>query len=95
MVEQSPAANTGDPRAGQGRRFSAGAIAALVGVGLLIAFMIQNTEAVTVQFLFWSVTLRIWLLTLVAALLGALVWIGLGVMRRYRRRNERRDDRRD
>jgi hypothetical protein len=54
MVEQSPAANTGDPQAGHGRRFSAGAIAALVGVGLLIAFMIQNTEVVTVQFLFWS-----------------------------------------
>jgi hypothetical protein len=31
----------------------------------------------------------------VMALFGALVWFGLGVIRRHRRRKARRDDRRD
>jgi hypothetical protein len=37
----------------------------------------------------------LWLLTMDSAVLGALVWFGLGVMRRHRRRKERRQDRRD
>jgi hypothetical protein len=37
----------------------------------------------------------VWLLILVAALFGALVWFGLGVLRRHRRRVERREERRD
>ena len=36
----------------------------------------------------------VWLLTIVSALIGALVWLGLGVLRRHRRRKERRADRR-
>jgi hypothetical protein len=32
---------------------------------------------------------------LASALLGALVWFGLGVLRRHRRRKERREDRRN
>jgi hypothetical protein len=35
------------------------------------------------------------LVSLVMASVGALVWFGLGVMRRHRRRKERREDRRD
>jgi uncharacterized integral membrane protein len=62
-------------------------------VGLLLIFMIQNTERVTLQFLFWQFTWPLWLLTLLAALVGALVWFGLGVMRRHRRRAARRDAR--
>jgi len=48
-----------------------------------------------VKFLFWEFTWPVWLLILVSAGIGALVWFGLGVLRRHRRRKERRDDRRD
>ena len=78
----------------EGRRLGAGAIASLTGVGLLGVFMIQNTESVQLDFLFWSFTWPLWLLTLASAVLGALVWFGLGVLRRHRRRKERRQDRR-
>jgi uncharacterized integral membrane protein len=77
------------------RRLSGGAIASLIGVGLLIIFMLQNTEDVQLDFLTWSFTWPLWLLTIASAALGALVWFGLGVMRRHRRRKERRQDRRD
>jgi uncharacterized integral membrane protein len=56
--------------------------------------MIQNTQRVRLDFLFWSFTWPLWLLTMASALLGALVWLGLGVMRRHRRRKERRQARR-
>ena len=65
------------------------------GVGVLVVFMIQNTEDVTVDFLFWSFTSPLWLLILVAAVIGAFVWFGLDVLRRHRRRKERREARRD
>ena len=71
-----------------------GAIASLLGVGLLLAFILQNTEDVRLDFLFWEFTWPLWLLTIVSAVLGALVWFGIGVMRRHRRRKERRADRR-
>ncbi|MHA6794245.1 lipopolysaccharide assembly protein LapA domain-containing protein [Pseudonocardia bannensis] len=64
-------------------------------MGLLLIFMIQNTERVTLRFLFWNFTWPLWLLTLVAALVGALVWFGLGVLRRHRRRKTRREGRGD
>ena len=78
----------------QARGLGAGAIASLTGVGLLLIFMFQNTESVRLDFLFWGFTWPLWLLTLASALLGALVWFGVGVMRRHRRRKERREDRR-
>jgi len=79
---------------GQGRRIGAGAIASIGGVGLLLAFVLQNTQDVSIDFLFWTFTWPLWLLTIVSALLGAIVWFGLGVLRRHRRRVERRRDRR-
>jgi uncharacterized integral membrane protein len=78
----------------QARGLGAGAIASLTGVGLLLIFMLQNTQSVRLDFLFWGFTWPLWLLTLASALLGALVWFGLGVMRRHRRRKERREGRR-
>jgi uncharacterized integral membrane protein len=90
MVQQSPS-GSGPSRAGLG----GGAIASLIGVGLLLIFMIQNTEKITLQFLVWSFTWPLWLFTLVTAIFGALVWFGLGVLRRHRRRVARREDRRD
>jgi uncharacterized integral membrane protein len=74
---------------------SGGAIASLTGVGVLIIFMIQNTEEVTLHFLIWNFTWPLWLFTLVTAVFGALVWFGLGVLRRHRRRKARREGRRN
>jgi uncharacterized integral membrane protein len=93
MTQESPGSSASPPP--QGRRLGGGAIASLTGAGLLLAFMLQNTEEVRLDFLFWSFTWPLWLLTIVSALLGALVWFGLGVMRRHRRRKARREDRRD
>jgi uncharacterized integral membrane protein len=77
-----------------GLRLSGGAISALSGVAVLAVFMGQNTQDVTVSFLVWDFTWPVWLLTLGAAALGAVVWFGLGVLRRHRRRKERRQERR-
>jgi uncharacterized integral membrane protein len=93
MVQQSPGDDTTSTAEGRGFRLGAGAIASLGGIGLLLVFMIQNTERVTIKFLFWSFSWPLWLFTLVTALIGAVVWIGLGVMRRHRRRKERREAR--
>ena len=91
MAQQGP--GDGTQRASDARRLGGGAIASLIGVGGLIVFMVQNTEDVTLKFLFWSFSWPVWLFTLVTAAFGALVWFGLGVLRRHRRRVARRDDR--
>jgi uncharacterized integral membrane protein len=72
------------------RRLSGGAIASLSGLAVLLIFVIQNREDVRVHFLFLSFIWPLWLYTIVMAVFGALVWFGLGVMRRHRRRKERR-----
>jgi len=71
-------------------RLGGGAIASIIGVALLIIFMLQNREKVTLHFLAWNFSWPLWVFTLVIALVGALVWFGLGVMRRHRRRQRRR-----
>lgn len=83
-----------DPDRRQGLQLGGGAIASITGVGALAIFMIQNTDDVTVQFVAWEFTLPVWLLVLISALIGAFVWLGLGVLRRHRRRVERRRNRR-
>jgi uncharacterized integral membrane protein len=86
-----------EPREADGgsRRLGGGAIASLTGVGVLVIFIVQNTQDVKFDFLFLSFTWPLWLYTIVTAFFGALVWLGLGVMRRHRRRKARREDRRD
>jgi uncharacterized integral membrane protein len=79
-----------DGHKAKGRKLSGGAIASLTGVGVLLIFVLQNTKDVKFDFLFVSFTWPLWLYTIVTALFGALVWFGLGVMRRHRRRQERR-----
>ena len=80
-----------DDGGGPGRGgLGGGAIAAIVGVGLLVVFMVQNREKVTLHFLAWNFSWPLWVFTLVIALVGALVWFGLGVLRRHRRRRRRR-----
>jgi uncharacterized integral membrane protein len=90
---QGNGAGTGG--SGGGFRLGGGAIASLSGAGLLLIFMLQNTEDVRIDFLAWSFTWPLWLYTIVMALFGALVWIGFGMMRRHRRRKARRQARRD
>jgi uncharacterized integral membrane protein len=77
-----------------GRRLGGGAIASLSGLAVLLIFIFQNTQDVRFHFLFLTFTWPLWLYTIVVALFGALVWFGLGVMRRHRRRRARREDRR-
>jgi uncharacterized integral membrane protein len=79
----------------QGFVVSGGAIASGAGIAALLTFMLQNTDDVRVRFFVWDFTLSVWLLTLASALVGALVWFGLGVLRRHRRRQERRQARRN
>jgi uncharacterized integral membrane protein len=76
-----------------GRRVSGGAIVSLAGLAALVVFISQNREPVEFHFLFLRFSWPLWLYTIVAALLGALVWFGLGVIRRHRRRGERRQGR--
>ena len=78
-----------------GRKLGAGAIASIGGLAVLVIFIVQNTEDVRFDFLWWNFTWPLWLYTIVTAVFGALVWLGLGVMRRHSRRKERREDRRD
>jgi uncharacterized integral membrane protein len=91
---ESMASNGPNERQGEGR-LGGGAFASLIGLGLLAIFMIQNTEDVRLDFLVWHFTWPLWLLTIASAALGALMWFGVGVIRRHRRRRDRRDDRRD
>ena len=75
-----------------GRKLGLGAIASISGLAVLGIFIVQNTEDVRFDFLWLHFTWPLWLYTIVVALFGALVWFGLGVMRRHARRKERRGD---
>ena len=79
----------------EGRRLGGGVIASLSGLAVLLIFVLQNTQDVRFHFLFLNFTWPLWLYTIVVALFGAMVWFGIGVVRRHRRRKERREDRRD
>jgi uncharacterized integral membrane protein len=78
---------------GNGAKLGGGAIASIVGVAGLVIFMLQNTAETRLKFLIWSFEWPLWLLIIVSALFGALVWFGLGVMRRRARRKARRAER--
>jgi len=91
MMQQSPGPASDDVN--RGLRLGGGAIASLVGLAALVIFMLQNTEDVKVKFLWINFSWPVWLLVLVSALVGALVWFGLGVLRRHRRRKARREER--
>jgi uncharacterized integral membrane protein len=95
MVQQGDDVGATSDGEKQGLRLGGGAIASLTGVGALLVFMFQNTDDVTVKFLVWEFTWPVWLLILVSATIGAVIWLGLGILRRHRRRVERRADRRD
>ena len=75
-------------------KLGGGAVASLSGLAVLLIFVFQNTDDVRFHFLFLDFTWPLWLYTIVVALFGALVWFGLGVIRRHRRRKARRAERR-
>jgi uncharacterized integral membrane protein len=79
-----------EPIKSSGRHLGGGAIATIGGVALLVIFVAQNSQDVKFDFLLWSVTIPIWLLSLLMAGVGALIFFGVGVVRRHRRRKERR-----
>jgi uncharacterized integral membrane protein len=81
-----------DERSGRGRP-SAGLIGAIIGLALLLIFVLQNTEVIQFRFLWLSFGMPLWLYTIGVALVGGLIWFGLGVVRRHRRRVARRQDR--
>ncbi|MBV8160909.1 MAG: DUF1049 domain-containing protein [Acidimicrobiia bacterium] len=82
-TSRTPEQQPGAPeRAGPGR----GALAALSGTALLLIFMLQNTQDIPVHLLFWHATLPVWFIIFGSALVGALVWVGAGIVRRHRRR---------
>lgn len=89
----SPESENVRQRDDSGARLGGGAIASLVGLGLLVVFMLQNRNETTLSFLVWDFTWPLWLVILLSALVGAFVWFGLGVIRRHNRRKERRADR--
>ena len=84
--EAQPAQQTQQAR----RRLGGGAFASLIGLAVLVIFVIQNRMRIKIDFLFWGFIWPLWLYTIVTAVFGALVWFGLGVMRRHRRRENRR-----
>jgi uncharacterized integral membrane protein len=89
MIQDGPA-----PSEKTGSKLTAGTIATGSGMAALALFIFQNTDDVTATFLFWTFTWPTWLLILVSATLGAVIWLGLGVLRRHRRRKARRQERR-
>ena len=94
MAQPTPQDSTNSAPTGQKSAFGIGAIASLIGVGFLLVFVLQNNQSVDLDFLAWTFSWPLWLLIIVAAILGALVWFGLGVVRRHRRRVRRRENRR-
>lgn len=76
-------------------RIGGGLIASLSGLAVLLIFIIQNRQDIEVRFLSLTFSWPLWLYTIVVAVFGALVWLGLGILRRHRRRVERRAARRE
>lgn len=76
-------------------RLSGGMITSLAGLAVLVIFIIENRMRIKVRFLFWHFIWPLWVYSIVIAVLGALAWFGMGVVRRHRRRRERRENRRD
>ena len=74
---------------------SAGTIGTGSGIAALLIFMLQNSAQTEVKFLWFDFTWPLWLLILFSAAFGAIIWLGLGILRRRRRRKARRDARRD
>src|SRR4029079_14787691 len=84
-AREAPMSEQTSPPSTDRNRLRGGAIASLGGLAVLVIFMLQNRDDVRLDFLAWGFTWPLWLVTLVSALVGALVWFGLGVVRRHNR----------
>ena len=59
-------------------------VAAMLAV-LFIGFLLANSEDVTVEFLWWEGSLPLWLILVISALTGVVIWELAGYLRRRRR----------
>lgn len=65
-------------------------IVLLVALGLLILFVLQNTEEIRIDFLFWHGRWPAWIVILLVALLGLVVgWTAATARGRRLRRSDR------
>ena len=74
MTVQPEGQQPADGQQPDGRKLSGGAIASLTGVGVLLVFIIQNTDRVRFQFLLWTFTWPLWWYTIMTRSLGR--WSG-------------------
>jgi uncharacterized integral membrane protein len=88
-VEQS-----GRPADGGSRRGTAWGVAGGVLAAALIAFIVQNTEDVSFDWLFWTFSAPLWLMLLVTSVVAFVIGQFALMWRRHRRRKARRDARR-
>ena len=78
---------------GQSRRGTVwGVLGGILGIGL-IAFIVQNTESVSFDWLFWTFSAPLWLMLLVTSLVAFVIGQFALMWRRHRRRQARRDAR--
>jgi uncharacterized integral membrane protein len=68
-------------------------IVLLLALGLLILFVLQNTDEIRIDFLFWHGRWPAWIVILLVALLGLVVgWIAATVRGRRLRKRDRGHD---
>jgi len=91
--DPAPKAQTAPQPSWLRQKLSAWSVTSLIGAAALLIFIFQNTKHVTFHFLVFDFSWPVWLYTIVVAVAGAMVWVGLGVRRRHRRRKERREER--
>jgi uncharacterized integral membrane protein len=73
---------------GDKTRISAGLVLWLLVVVITVIFIVQNTDHATIDFLFWSGDVAIWIAIVIALVLGALLdRLGGYFVRRRRRRD--------
>jgi uncharacterized integral membrane protein len=73
-VSQRRADSGRTPNDGDGRfRVSPGQIGAIALAVIALVLVLQNTNRVQVNLLFWDVTMRLWVLLLVMLALGAVI----------------------
>ena len=59
-------------------------IAAMLAA-LFVGFLLDNSDDVTVEFLWWSGATPLWLVLLISALVGVVIWELASYLRRRRR----------
>ena len=67
-------------------------LSGIMGIGLL-AFIVQNTDDVTFDWLFWTFSAPLWLMLLITALVAFVIGQFALMWRRHKRRQARRDAR--